>query len=93
MIRLLRFGPIAALTLIAAGVPVAAVQAADLDSPYLSEGGFQGGEAVVVERPGVAQRYVVLPPVGGPFVYVQGLNGPTGAPVYPLLPFAFGYGY
>ena len=92
MINLLRFGQVATLTLIAASVPGAAARAADLDSPYLSEGGFQGG-AVVVERPVVTQRYVVLPPVGGPFVYVQGLNGPTGAPVYPLLPFAFGYGY
>ena len=92
MIRSSRVGQLAALALLVAAIPVAA-RAADLDSPYLSEGGFQGGEAVVVERPVVAQRYVVLPPVGGPFVYAQGLNGPTGAPVYPLLPFAFGYGY
>ncbi len=31
--------------------------------------------------------------VGGAFVYVPGLNGPDGPPAYPLLPFAFGYGY
>ena len=92
MLHLLRSGPVAAAILIAASVPGTAARAADLDSPYLSDGGFQGG-AVVAERPVVTQRYVVLPPVGGPFVYVQGLNGPTGAPVYPLLPFAFGYGY
>ena len=93
MIHLLRFGPFAALALIAASVPVTASRAADLDSPYLTEGGFQGGAAVVAERPVVVQRYVTLPPVGGPFIYAQGLNGPTGAPVYPFLPFAFGYGY
>ena len=93
MIRLLRLGPLTSLALIAAGMPFAAARAADLDSPYLSEGGFQGGETVVAERPVVTQRYVVLPPVGGPFIYAQGLNGPTGAPVYPFLPFAFGYGY
>ena len=31
--------------------------------------------------------------VGGAFVYAPGLNGPAGPPAYPLLPFAFGYGY
>ena len=93
MFRLLRFGPLAALTLIAASGPATVVRAADLDSPYLAEGGFQGGGAVIEQRPVMTQRYVVLPPVGGAFVYAQGLNGPTGAPVYPLLPFAFGYGY
>ena len=31
--------------------------------------------------------------VGGAFVYAPGLNGPDGPPAYPLLPFAFGYGY
>ena len=33
------------------------------------------------------------PAVGGPVLVIPGLNGPSGPPVYPLLPFAFGYGY
>ena len=46
----------------------------------------------VVERRVVAE--VVPPvPVGGPYLVVPGLNGPYGPPIYPLLPFSFGYGY
>lgn len=53
-------------------------------------------------RPVVVPPQTVLGPdlvpvpglrVGGAFVYAPGLNGPDGPPAYPLLPFAFGYGY
>ena len=47
---------------------------------------------VVHDRPFVAEVPVPVH-VGGAFIYVPGLNGPNAAPVYPLLPFAFGYGY
>ena len=61
-----------------------------------------------LEAAPLATRPVVVPPqtvlgpnlvpvpglrVGGAFVYAPGLNGPDGPPAYPLLPFAFGYGY
>ncbi len=43
----------------------------------------------------VEPRVVVTSPlsVGGPYMIVPGLNGPTGPAAYPLLPYAFGYGY
>lgn len=56
----------------------------------------------LVARPVVVPPQTVLGPnlvpvpglrVGGAFVYAPGLNGPDGPPAYPLLPFAFGYGY
>ncbi len=58
--------------------------------------------APLVARPVVVPPQAVLGPnlvpvpglrVGGAFVYAPGLNGPDGPPAYPLLPFAFGYGY
>lgn len=57
--------------------------------------------APLVARPVVPPQTVLGPNlvpvpglrVGGAFVYAPGLNGPDGAPAYPLLPFAFGYGY
>ena len=64
--------------------------------------------ATPLEAAPLATRPVVVPPqtvlgpnlvpvpglrVGGAFVYAPGLNGPDGPPAYPLLPFAFGYGY
>ncbi len=52
-----------------------------------------GDPALVVERPVGAVRLPPPPRVGGAFLYVPGLNGPSGPPAYPLLPFAFGYGY
>lgn len=42
-------------------------------------------EVLTPRRPG--------PVFGGPAIFVPGLNGPSGPPVYPLLPFSFGYGY
>ena len=58
--------------------------------------------APIVVRPVVVPPQTVLGPnlvpvpglrVGGAFIYAPGLNGPDGPPAYPLLPFAFGYGY
>ena len=55
----------------------------------------------VVEREVIVEHRVVIDhvveavpvPVGGPYLVVPGLNGPYGPPIYPLLPFSFGYGY
>ena len=52
-----------------------------------------GDPALVGERPVGAVRLPPPPRVGGAFLYVPGLNGPSGPPAYPLLPYAFGYGY
>ena len=53
-------------------------------------------EEEVVEARVVEERIVEAPtpvPVGGPYLVIPGLNGPYGPPIYPLLPFSFGYGY
>lgn len=52
-----------------------------------------GDPALVIERPVGSVRLPPPPRVGGAFLYVPGLNGPDGPPAYPLLPFAFGYGF
>lgn len=81
------------LVLCASAVPAAA---ADLDVRDPLE------PAKLLVRPVVVPPQTVLGPnlvpvpglrVGGAFVYAPGLNGPDGPPAYPLLPFAFGYGY
>lgn len=81
------------LVLCAAAAPATA---ADLDVRDPLE------PAPLVLRPVVVPPQTVLGPnlvpvpglrVGGAFIYAPGLNGPDGAPAYPLLPFAFGYGY
>jgi hypothetical protein len=77
--------------------------------PPLSEpvAGLEGH--VVVSRNIVVEQSVPVPPppvldevltparavpaATGPYLYVPGLNGPSGPPVYPLLPYSFGYGY
>lgn len=82
-----------ALVLCAFGLPT---HAADLDIRDPLE------PAPLVRRSPVVPPQTVLGPnlvpvpglrVGGAFVYAPGLNGPDGPPAYPLLPFAFGYGY
>ena len=84
--------------LFALGAPMAAANAADLDNPLPYDDG--GADRVVSRRVAappipVEPRVIVNSPlsVGGPYLFVPGLNGPSGPPAYPLLPFAFGYGY
>ena len=84
----------------ALAVPFASAQAADLDAPYPYEPQARRpavvDQRVVVAPSGLDEGLIPvrpLPPVGGPYLYAPGLNGPYGPPVYPLLPFAFGYGY
>ena len=69
-------------------VPAARVQVVPAQDPDVL-----GDPALVVERPVGTVRLPPPPRVGGAFLYVPGLNGPSGPPAYPLLPFAFGYGY
>ena len=88
-----------ATTLIALALSVAvstfaSARAADLDAFY--PGDVAAPRPAVINPPlFVEQRVVVTSPlsVGGPYVPIPGLNGPTGPSAYPLLPFAFGYGY
>ena len=77
-------------------LPALPAAAADLDALDPLE------PAPLVAHPTVVPPQTVLGPnlvpvpglrVGGAFIYAPGLNGPDGAPAYPLLPFAFGYGY
>ena len=79
---------------------VGRAHAADLDRLYQplpvapAPLGVLDDPAIVVEAPVVVvRRLPPPPPVGGAFLYAPGLNGPLGPPAYPLLPFAFGYGY
>ena len=89
--------------------PVTGAGAADLDSPYPLSRGDDRVYGRTIDRDIVVQQRVAGPPVvaiadpgrplpppprvGGPYLYIPGLNGPDGPPAYPLLPFAFGYGY
>ena len=89
-------GRLFVLTLL--GVSLAAPSfAADLDQEYAPP----HHRRRVVEREVIIEHRVVVDhvvaptpvPVGGPYLVVPGLNGPYGPPIYPLLPFSFGYGY
>lgn len=75
-----------------------AARAADLPYPVDPLGpaiAVQDAPAVVPPQTVLGPNLVPVPGVrvGGAFIYARGLNGPDGPPVYPLLPFAFGYGY
>ena len=83
-----------AVALFALSAPLAA-HAADLDAPAAYD-----GDALLLPRTRIVPvpvepRVVVVSPlsVGGAYIAVPGLNGPTGPSAYPILPFAFGYGY
>ena len=82
--------------LFAFGASVAA-RAADLDAalPFDDGEGHTAHRGLAAPPIPVKPRVVVNSPlsVGGPYLFVPGLNGPAGPPAYPLLPFAFGYGY
>ena len=87
-------GPATLLVLALAVAPVG-VRAADLDGP-----GYGAYVAAPYPPPpppaylGEARVIVTTPlSVGGPYLPIPGLNGPTGPSAYPLLPYAFGYGY
>lgn len=88
----MRHVPTSAAILLALALPATA---ADLDFRDPLEPVPPPRRVVVPPQTVLGPNLVPVPGlrVGGAFVYAPGLNGPDGPPAYPLLPFAFGYGY